>query len=161
MDAAMSDDVAAPAQFEIPEGYIALDWRRGFVRQIGPLYRRAQNGAYTMGFRVEDHHTNGMTNAHGGMLMSFADMAWGHVVSVETSSYWVTVRLTLDFLSSAHIGEWVEGASEVMSTADSLYVVRGRIWTGDRTLITGTGVFKPIKPRDPRPGEKAYVAPAA
>jgi acyl-coenzyme A thioesterase PaaI-like protein len=42
-----------------------------------------------------------MTNAHGGMLMSFADMAWGHVVSVETSSYWVTVRLTLDFLSSA------------------------------------------------------------
>ncbi len=157
MDAPMSDDVAAPA-FEIPEGYVALDWRRGFGRQIGPLYRRPLPGGYTMGFRVEDHHTNGMTNAHGGMLMSFADMAWGHIVSVETSSYWVTVRLTLDFLSSAHLGEWVEGASDVLSTADSLYVVRGRIWTGDRTLITGTGVFKPIQRRDPRPGEKAFQA---
>jgi|JI10StandDraft_1071094.scaffolds.fasta_scaffold163363_1 acyl-coenzyme A thioesterase PaaI-like protein len=151
----MSDDISPP-QFEIPEGYAALEWRRGFVRQIGPLYRRASNGGYTMGFRVEEHHTNGMTNAHGGMLMSFADMAWGHIVSVETSSYWVTVRLTLDFLSSAHIGDWVEGASEVLSTADDLYVVRGRIWSGERTLITGTGVFKPIQRRDPRPGEKAF-----
>jgi uncharacterized protein (TIGR00369 family) len=157
MDAPMYDDVAAPA-FEIPEGYAPLDWRRGFGRQIGPLYRRTVNGGYTMGFRVEDQHTNGMTSAHGGMLMSFADMAWGHIVSVETSSYWVTVRLTLDFLSSAHLGEWVEGASEVLSTADSLYVVRGRIWTGDRTLITGSGVFKPIQRREPRPGEKAFQA---
>jgi acyl-coenzyme A thioesterase PaaI-like protein len=82
----MSDDVAAPAEFEVPEGYAAFDWRRGFVRQIGPLYRRHRNGVDTMGFRVEVHHTNGMTNAHGGMLMTFADMAWGHVVSVETSS---------------------------------------------------------------------------
>ncbi len=154
----MSDDIAAPAQFEIPEGYVALDWRRGFVRQIGPLYRRATGDAYAMGFRVEDHHTNGMKNAHGGMLMSFADMAWGHVVSVERSSYWVTVRLTLDFLSSAHLGDWVEGASEVLSREDDLFVVRGRIWTGDRLLITGTGVFKPIQKRDPRPGERAYAA---
>lgn len=154
----MSDDVSAPTEFEIPEGYVALEWRRGFVRQIGPLYRRPHNGAFTMAFRVEEHHTNGMSNAHGGMLMSFADMAWGHVVSVETSSYWVTVRLTLDFLSSARLGDWVEGGGEVLSTADDLFVVRGKIWSGDRLLMTGTGVFKPIQRRDPRPGEKAFVA---
>jgi acyl-coenzyme A thioesterase PaaI-like protein len=70
----MSDDLAAPAEFETPEGYTLLDWRRGFGRQIGPLYRRATNGAFTMGFRVEDHHTNGMMNAHGGMLMTFAGL---------------------------------------------------------------------------------------
>jgi acyl-coenzyme A thioesterase PaaI-like protein len=161
MDAVMSDDIAAPAQFEVPEGYVALEWRRGFVHQIGPLYRRQGASGYSMGFRVEPHHTNGMSNAHGGMLMSFADMAWGHVVSVETSSYWVTVRLTLDFLSSAHLGDWVEGSSEVLSSEERLYVVRGRIWAGDRTLITGTGVFKPIQRRDPRPGEKAFKAEAS
>ncbi len=154
----MSDDIAAPAAFEIPEGYTALDWRRGFVRQIGPLYRRVEGDSYRMAFRVEEQHTNGMKNAHGGMLMSFADMAWGHVVSVETSSYWVTVRLTIDFLSSAHTGDWVEGASEVLSREDDLYIVRGRIWVADRTLLTGTGVFKPIQRREPRPGEKAYTA---
>ena len=45
--ASMSDDIAAPAEFEIPEGYTALDWRRGFVRQIGPLYRRQSATAPT------------------------------------------------------------------------------------------------------------------
>lgn len=153
----MSDDIAAPTSFVIPEGYVALDWRRGFGRQIGPLYRRAVGDSYTMGFRVEEHHTNGLKNAHGGMLMSFADMAWGHIVSVETSSYWVTVRLTLDFLASAHLGDWVEGGSEVLSRNDGLYVVRGRIWAGDRTLLTGSGIFKAIQRREPRPGENAYV----
>jgi hypothetical protein len=64
--------------------------------------------------------------------------------------------LTLDFLSSAHLGDWVEGGGEVLSTEDGLYVVRGRIWCGDRQLIAGTGVFKPIQARDPRPGERAY-----
>lgn len=153
----MSDDVAAPNEFEPPEGYTPLEWRRGFARQIAPLYRRQYNGAFTMGFRVEEHHTNGMTNAHGGMLMTFADMAWGHIVSVETSSYWVTVRLTCDFLSSAHLGDWVEGGGEVLSRTDDLFVVRGRVWCADRTLITGTGIFKPIQRREPRPGEKAFA----
>ena len=57
-------------------------------------------------------------------------------------------------------GKPVEGGGEVLSTADDLYVVRGRIWSADRVLITGTGVFKPIQRRDPRPGEKAYKTPA-
>lgn len=157
----MSDDVAAPGGFEIPEGYVALDWRRGFGRQIGPLYRRPHGDGFSMGFRVEEHHTNGMKNAHGGMLMSFADMAWGSVVSFETSSYWVTVRLTIDFLSSAHIGDWVEGEGVTLSREDELYIVRGRIWSGERTLLTGTGMFKPIQRREPRPGERAYVGEAS
>ena len=156
----MSDDVSAPSAFEAPQGYEALEWRRGFVRQIGPLYRRVEGERSTMGFRVEEHNTNGMKNAHGGMLMSFADMAWGHIVSIETSSYWVTVRLTCDFLSSAHLGDWVEGGAETLSREDGIYIVRGKVWTGDRLLMTGTGIFKPIQAREPRPGERAYVAPA-
>lgn len=154
----MSDDVPAPGESDIPQGYEALDWRRGFVGQIGPLYRRQADGVASMGFRVQAHHTNGMLNAHGGMLMTFADMAWGHVVSVETSSYWVTVRLICDFLSSARVGDWVEGAGEVLSTQDDLFIVRGRVWTAERLLMTGAGIFKPIQRREPRPGEKAFAA---
>lgn len=150
----MSDHASAPA--EVPEGYVVLDWRRGFVGQVGPLYRRQDGAGASLGFRVEAHHVNGMRNAHGGMLMTFADMAWGHVVAVETSSFWVTVRLSCDFLSSAHIGDWVEAGGETLSCEDGVYVVRGRVWRSGDTLMTGTGVFKAIKRRDPRPGEKAY-----
>jgi len=153
----MSDDIAPPSSFEIPHGYEAVDIASGFVRGIGPLYSRRDAEPLSMAFRVEARHTNGLRNAHGGMLMSFADLSWGHIVSVERSAYWVTVRLVVDFLASAHEGDWVEGASEVLSREDELYVVRGRVWCGERTLMTGTGLFKPLQPRPPRPGEKAFV----
>ena len=151
----MSDEVAP--ELPAPEGYEALNWDRGFGRQIGPLYRSVIEGRSTMGFRVAERHTNGLLNAHGGMLMSFADLAWGHIVSVERSSYWVTVRLVCDFLAAARLGDWVEGSGELLSSDDDdIFIVRGRIWAGEQLLLTGTGIFKPIRARAPRPGEKAY-----
>jgi acyl-coenzyme A thioesterase PaaI-like protein len=153
----MSDD-SEPPPLDAPPDFEAFRFRRGFASHIGPLYRRFADGA--LGFRVDSHHVNGMANAHGGMMMSFADMAWGHIVSVETSSYWVTVRLTCDFLSAAKQGDWVEGNSELLLREGDLFVTRGRIWVGERTLMTGQGVFKALDRRPPMPGEKAYRADA-
>ncbi len=157
----MSDDIVPHDDIRAPAGFEPMAWRRGFGRAVGPLYRREDAAGGVTGFRVEEHHTNGMMNAHGGMLMTFADMAWGHAVSVECSAMWVTVRLTCDFLSAAKLGDWVEGAGEILSREDDLFTVRGRIWCADRTLMTGVGVFKTLAPRAPRPGEKAYRAASA
>jgi acyl-coenzyme A thioesterase PaaI-like protein len=155
----MSDEINEHQTFQVPDGFTLLPWHRGFGRQVGPLYERyVGQGGYLRAFRVEEHHTNGMMNAHGGMLMTFADMAWGHAVSVEASHWWVTVRLMCDFLSGARHGDWVEGTGKVVAVEDDVFTVRGQIWCGDRMLITGTGVFKAIDKRDPRPGEKAYKA---
>ncbi|MEO0982490.1 MAG: PaaI family thioesterase [Pseudomonadota bacterium] len=153
----MSDDLTARQTSDVPAGYEPMPWHRGFGRQIGPLYEKAPgDGTYVRAFRVEDHHTNGMMNAHGGMLMAFADTAWGHAVSMEASHWWVTIRLVCDFLSGAKHGEWIEGNGEILSEVDKVFTVRGRVWCGERTLLTGTGVFKAIEERPPRPGEKNY-----
>jgi acyl-coenzyme A thioesterase PaaI-like protein len=90
------------------------------------------------------------------MLMSFADMAWGRIISLRKSYSWVTVRLNCDFLSGAQLGDFVEGEGELIVEQDLVFTVRGRIWAGERTLMTGTGVFKALAPRAPRPGEIAY-----
>ena len=155
----MSDDLTDAQTAAIPEGYDQLNWSRGFGRQIGPLYEQRQGpGAAILGFRVEEHHTNGLGNCHGGMLMSFADMAWGRIISLRKSHSWVTVRLTCDFLSGAQLGDFVEGEGELLVEEEGVFSVRGRIWVGDRTVMTGTGVFKALAPRKPRPGELAYRA---
>jgi acyl-coenzyme A thioesterase PaaI-like protein len=152
----MTDDAPTHA-FEIPEGYRQTNWTRGFGRSIGPLYEKYDGkGGYVRAFLVAEHHTNGMMNAHGGMLMSFADMALGSAVSVQRSSYWVTVRLVCDFLSGAKTGDWVEGSGEIIGVDGDLYTVKGRVWCAERTILTASGVFKAIKPREPRPGELAY-----
>lgn len=153
----MSDDLTDAQTAAIPEGFSQLNWSRGFGRQIGPLFEHREGPGFArLGFRVEEHHTNGLGNCHGGMLMSFADMAWGRIISLQKSYSWVTVRLMCDFLSGAKLGDWVEGEGELIGDEDLLFTVRGRIWAGDRTLITGTGVFKALSPRKPRPGELAY-----
>lgn len=149
----MADDLPFGARTDVPAGYAQMNWTRGFGRSIGPLYERVVDGAYTRAFLVEEHHTNGLHNAHGGMLMSFADMAFGHAVSFHSSAWWVTVRLMCDFVSAAKLGDWVEGSGEIVGQEDDLYTVRGRIWVGERTLMTGMGVFKALAKREPRPGE--------
>ncbi|MDP1988907.1 hotdog domain-containing protein, partial [Phenylobacterium sp.] len=66
----------------------------------------------------------------------------------------VTVRLTTDFLSGAQMGDWVEGGSEIISEQDDIFTVRGRIWCGERTLMTGTGVFKGMRHIKRKPGDR-------
>lgn len=142
----MSDDLTPVQAAVVPDGFVINLWQRGFGRTVGPFYsRRDADDNETMAFRVEEHHANGMNNCHGGMLMSFADMAWGRVISNKREIGWVTVRLTTDFLSGAQMGDWVEGASEIIAEQDDLFTVRGRIWCGERTLMTGTGVYKGIR----------------
>ncbi len=147
----MTDDLLEENQLQVPEGYTRMEWFQGFGRQIGPLYQRDPgDGSYTRAFPVCEHHTNGMGNCHGGMLMAFADMAFGHAVSLHANRYWVTVRLLTDFVSGAKKGEWVEGTAEITGESDGFYNVKGRIWVGDRTIMTGTALFKGMGERPKR-----------
>jgi uncharacterized protein (TIGR00369 family) len=144
----MSDDLLDEERFAVPDGYQPMQWSRGFGRTIGPLYERNEpGGSFTRAFLVAEHHTNGMKNCHGGMLMAFADTVWGHAISNRRTHYWVTVRMLTDFISPARLGEWVEGTSELVSTEGDVFTVKGRIWVAERTIMTGTGVFKSIGPR--------------
>ena len=144
----MSDNLTPQQAAHVPEGFVMEPWQRGFGRTVGPFYTKIVEGADdVMGFRVEEHHANGMNNCHGGMLVSFADMAWGRVIFKTRLTMWVTVRLVTDFLSGGQMGDWIEGNSEVISEQGDLFTVRGRIWCGERTLMTGTAVFKALPVR--------------
>jgi acyl-coenzyme A thioesterase PaaI-like protein len=145
----MSDDLFESETVTIPPGFQSMNWSRGFGRQIGPFYEKTEaDGRFTRAFLVAEHHTNGMGNCHGGMLMAFSDTVWGHPVGVKKRShYWVTVRMLTDFVSAAKLGDWVEGTAEVVGEMEDLYTVKGRIWSGDRLIMTGTGVFKMVAPR--------------
>jgi acyl-coenzyme A thioesterase PaaI-like protein len=74
-------------------------------------------------------------------------MVWGHSISSRRTHHWVTARMVTDFVSAAKLGDWVEGTSELVGDLDGFYTVKGRIWVGERTVMTGTGVFKTLGPR--------------
>jgi uncharacterized protein (TIGR00369 family) len=140
----MSDDILDSEPFAVPAGFKPLNWRRGFGQVMGTLYERDEaDGRFTRAFLVEERHTNGMANCHGGMLMAFADMVFGHSVSLtRRDHHWVTIRMLTDFISPAKLGDWVEGTSEVVGKNGDLSTSRGHIFVGERIVLTGTGVFK-------------------
>ena len=147
----MTDDVPEQTPIIVPDGFHPMESFTGFGRHIGPIYyRENDDGTYARAFPVCEQHTNGLGNCHGGMLMGFADMAFGHAITRKANRYWVTVRLLTDFLSGAKRGDWVEGCAEVVGEEDDFFSVNGRIWVGDRTIMTGTGLFKALGERPKR-----------
>lgn len=147
----MTDDLLEEHSPEIPDGFDRMNWFQGFGRQIGPLYERINpDKTYIRAFLVSEHHTNGMRNCHGGMLMAFADMALGHAISLQTNRFWVTVRMVTDFVDSAKVGDWVEGTGEIAGVDADVFTVTGRIWCADRTIMTATGIFKALGQRPPK-----------
>jgi len=155
----MTDDQAPPVEAGVPLEFSTARWRGGFGNQVGPIYQRfSDDGTWARGFLVGERHTNGFENCHGGMLMAFADMAFGSVVTYELHRFWVTVRLVTDFVSSASLGDFVQGNAEITGQDGDFVSVRGHIWTGGndpkgpdaRTVMTGTGLFKMLGDRPGR-----------
>ncbi len=157
----MIDTPPLPNEPGVPDDFSVATWRGGFGNQVGPIYQRfSDDGSWARGFLVGERHTNGLKTCHGGMLMAFADMAYGSAITYELHRFWVTVRLVTDFVSGANIGEFIQGNAVITGSESGFVTVRGHIWTGSndpygpdsRTIMTGTGVFKPL-------GERPGVSP--
>lgn len=147
----MTDDLLEEQGFKIPDDYHLMNWFEGFGRQVGPIYETKPGiTPFRRAFRVSEHHINGRGDCHGGMLMAFADMAFGHAITMEVHRYWATVRLMTDFIRPGKVGDWVEGTGEIVGVEADIYTVRGTIWAGDNVLMTGSGVFKALGTRPPR-----------
>lgn len=142
----MQDDIDTAKP--IPDGFRQLPWRSGYGLAVGPMYERDEaDGGFTRAFRVAAHHLNTLNNCHGGMLMGFADVSFGHAISHRTGRNWITVRLVLDFIAGAPFGAWVEGTGKVVAEDGAFRTIQGKLWTGDTLIATGTGIFKVITPR--------------
>lgn len=142
---------------EIPEGFKLLKRGGGYLTSLGPWYYRideskGEKGQIVLATRVEDRHTNIRHIAHGGFLVTMVDTALGIVVSSsrEPPQPIVTVSLTTNFITSAAPGDWVEAHVDIDRMGGRLAYASCTLRTGERTIMTGTGVFALMKPATPR-----------
>lgn len=137
----------------IPEGFKPLKRGGGFLVSLGPWYYRLdEKNQMILAIRVEDRHTNIRHIAHGGFLVTIVDTSLGIVVSSsrEPAQPIVTVSLTTNFVSSAEPGDWVEAHVNIDRMGGRLAYASCTLRTGDRTIMTGTGVFALMKPVVPK-----------
>lgn len=128
-----------------PEGFIPIDEPPGFDAMVGPYYRKQTDDGPVHGVLAEARHLNPGGVIHGGMLMTFIDRTLGalvwHAIGGRPCA---TVSLNTDFLAPARPGDWIECRGQVTRQTRALVFVRGELTTGDRTLMTASGIWKKL-----------------
>jgi uncharacterized protein (TIGR00369 family) len=134
-----ADQVPAP-----PDGYVPST-RGPYTTHNGPMFHRKTETGLQHAFFVLPRHCNSMGIVHGGMLSTFFDGVVAGAVGRVTGGMSVTVHLSLDFLAMARAGEWLYGEAKVTRQTRDLVFAEGRIHIGDKDILRGSGVFKPMK----------------
>ena len=132
----------------ISEGYQTWGNVDAFEDMIGPFfYRKLDDGQYNSAFVSESRHLNGGGKLHGGLLMSFADFAMFVIAKDHFDGMAVTVGFNSEFVSAGDAGQRIEASGKVTKATGSLLFVRGKIFSGDTTILTFSGILKKIRRR--------------
>jgi acyl-coenzyme A thioesterase PaaI-like protein len=66
---------------DTPEGFRPFAYSSAFLDAIGPLYQgAAADGSLILGLRIEARHCNRRGFAHGGLLVTLADLVPGYAL---------------------------------------------------------------------------------
>lgn len=121
----------------------------GFSASVGPLSMRGTGAEREVGFIAESRHANtNIGTVHGGVLMTFADIALGlGVVDVIGGRNCVTAQLQLHFVSTAKIGTLVSCRAEIIRHSRHLVFMRGLITSDGATVASADGIWKVLEAR--------------
>ena len=133
----------------IPEGFRQLPVGDDFVNLIGPLWykvARDEGGGekLRLGLPLEPRHGNPMGWAHGGLLVTVADMVMGAGSGHATGIRWPhpTVSLSTEFVRGAKLGQWLEGTARVARRTLNFCFCSCDLVCGGEIVLVATGVFK-------------------
>ncbi len=94
----------------VPAGFGPLFRSSPLLDVLGPFYGKGTGVDLVVGLRVAEKHTNSRGTVHGGVLATMGDIALGYTMafSSDPPTRALTASLTIDYVGSAKIGDWIE-----------------------------------------------------
>lgn len=128
---------------DVPDGFEVLDFPSPFLQFVGPIYVSYSEGRPVLGLRVEQRHTNARGTAHGGLLLTLADVALGYTTatSQDPPHPLITANLTADFASAAYLGDWLEVRVDIIRASGGMGFANAYIYVGKKRIFRASGVF--------------------
>jgi uncharacterized protein (TIGR00369 family) len=127
-----------------PPGFEPLFRTSPFIETIGPLfYRRDPGRGLVIGLRIAEKHANARGIAHGGLLVTLADIALGYRTAFghDPPEGLITANLTVDFAGAAKIGDWVEAHVDVQKLGSRLAFANAFLLVGSERIVRASAVF--------------------
>ena len=135
------------------DGYSIYDPVDPYENHAGPFHwRRLEDGGHHFLLMAESRHCNRYGIVHGGLMMTMIDLAMIVAAKQNREDMLVTVSLNSEFVDSGRAGDLIEGAGELVRRTRGLAFARGRIFSGERTLLNASAVLKIITPRKGKKG---------
>ena len=126
-----------------PHGFTETQLIDPFEIHVGPVFERGEKGARVFGFRVDKRHINMRGIIHGGMLMTFADAAFGQAARDACDhADVVTLNMQSQFLAPARDGDWVQVAPVLTRRTKSLIFLRGDFTVDAAPIFSVSSVWK-------------------
>jgi uncharacterized protein (TIGR00369 family) len=135
----------------IPAHYKPHTRRSPLTDPWEPLYaRQTEDGVY-LGVEIREPHCNARGFAHGGLISSLADNAMGlsavrqaRQTQANDKISALTVSLSLDFLDTASIGDFLEVKPQLLKVGRTLAFVECRIVCGERLVARASASFRMV-----------------
>lgn len=130
----------------VPESFAPHFRKSPLTDPWEPLYSKKEDGAVILAAHVRVPHVNGRGFAHGGFLTALADNAMG-LTCVERSggeTSFVTVGLSVDFLGSARIGQWLEVRTDFTKLGKTLSFARCLVRADDEVCARANATFRAV-----------------
>ncbi len=134
----------------VPDGFTPLFRGSPFLDLVGPFYQKVEGDGLVVGLRIAEGHTNIRGTAHGGLLVTMADIALGYNASfagtdkqagARPSAALTTANLSVDFAGSAAVGDWVEAHVDIQRVGGRLASANAYLSVGPRRIVRASAVF--------------------
>ena len=134
---------------DIPEGF-QLDQRiqpHTFGGLAGPFYSKREGDDLSLGLRIEERHCNSRGTCHGGLLATLADMALGYACAIAGNPdggkrNFVTVDLSLQYLASTQVGDWVQSEVKVLTPGSRTASATGHLLANGNPVVRISANFR-------------------
>jgi uncharacterized protein (TIGR00369 family) len=135
----------------IPEGFGPHLRRSPLTEPWEPIFSRKTDRAVVIGLRASDPHLNSRGLVHGGLLTTLADNAMGLscALHLEGGPRLLTVNLSIDFVSVAERGQWIEIDTTFVKPGRSICFAQAFVTADGATCARANGVFRVVQPRAP------------
>jgi acyl-coenzyme A thioesterase 13 len=128
----------------IPEGFVPYSQPSPFLDRIGPIYECRTGEDIIFGLLVMDHHCNRRGIAHGGLLVTLADVALGKTAEWlnDPPARLLTTSIAYDFIGSAKLGDWIEARTDFFKVGREVAFANCYFRANRRVIGRANGHFK-------------------
>jgi acyl-coenzyme A thioesterase PaaI-like protein len=133
----------------VPDGYAPQLRKSPVTDPWQPLFSRTEAEIVSLALRVRPAHCNGKGFLHGGVINALADSDMGLSViealsqrGIERSRDGSTISLSLDFLSSAQVGQCVEFLPRILKIGRGIGFADCLVLADSRAIARGNATYR-------------------